>query len=39
MNIVVPDKDIELQKAINEIIKQFQDEGFIDKLAVKYFAE
>jgi polar amino acid transport system substrate-binding protein len=39
MNIVVPDKDIELQKAINEIIKQLQDEGFIDKLAVKYFAE
>jgi polar amino acid transport system substrate-binding protein len=39
MNIVVPDKDIELQNAINEIIKQLQDEGFIDKLAVKYFAE
>jgi ABC-type amino acid transport substrate-binding protein len=39
MNIVVPDKDAELQKAINEIIKQLQDEGFIDKLAVKYFAE
>ena len=39
MNIVVPDKDAELQKAINGIIKQLQDEGFIDKLAVKYFAQ
>jgi polar amino acid transport system substrate-binding protein len=39
MNIVVPNKDIELQNAINEIIKQLQEEGFIDKLAVKYFAE
>ncbi len=39
MNIVIPEKDAELQKAINEIIKQLQDEGFIDKLAVKYFAQ
>jgi polar amino acid transport system substrate-binding protein len=39
MNIVIPDKDVELQKAINEIVKQLQEEGFIDKLAVKYFAE
>ena len=39
MNIVIPDKDVELQQAINEIIKQLQDEGFIDQLAVKYFAE
>lgn len=39
MNIVIPDKDVELQKAINETIKQLQDEGFIDKLAVKYFAQ
>lgn len=39
MNIVIPDQDIELQQAINEIIKQLQEEGFIDKLAVKYFAE
>ena len=38
MNIVIPDKDAELQKAINDIIKQLKDEGFIDKLAVKYFA-
>ena len=39
MNIVVPNEDKELQTAINEVIKQLQDEGFIDKLAVKYFAE
>src|SRR5512138_453526 len=39
MNIVIPEKDVELQKAINEIIKQLQDEGFIDQLAVKYFAQ
>jgi polar amino acid transport system substrate-binding protein len=39
MNIVIPDQDIELQQAINEIIKQLQEEGFIDQLAVKYFAE
>jgi polar amino acid transport system substrate-binding protein len=38
MNIVIPQDDKELQKAINDIIKQLQDEGFIDKLAVKYFA-
>ena len=38
MNIVIPEKDVELQKAINEIIKQLQDEGFIDKLAVKYLS-
>lgn len=39
MNIVIPDGDAELQQAIDEIIKQLQDEGFIDGLAVKYFAE
>mgnify|MGYP001766245286 CR=1 FL=1 len=39
MNIVIPDGDKELQQAINDIIKQLQDEGFIDALAVKYFAE
>ena len=38
MNLVIPQDDKELQKAINDIIKQLQDEGFIDKLAVKYFA-
>lgn len=39
INVVIPDGDKELQQAINEIIKQLQDEGFIDNLAVKYFAE
>jgi polar amino acid transport system substrate-binding protein len=39
VNIVIPNEDIELKQAINEIIKQLQDEGFIDELAVKYFAE
>ncbi len=39
MNIVLPEGDKELQQAVNEIIKQLQDEGFVDKLAVKYFAE
>lgn len=39
MNIVLPEGDAELQQAINEIIKQLQDEGFVDALAVKYFAE
>jgi polar amino acid transport system substrate-binding protein len=39
INIVVPEGDAELQQAINEIIKQLQDEGFIDQLAVKHFAE
>lgn len=39
MNIVIPDADAELQQAIDTIIKQLQDEGFIDELAVKYFAE
>jgi polar amino acid transport system substrate-binding protein len=38
MNIVIPEKDVELQKAINEMIKQLQEEGFSDKLAVKYFS-
>lgn len=39
MNIVIPDGDKELQQAINEIIKQLGDEGFIENLAVKYFAQ
>lgn len=39
MNIVLPEGDAELQQAINDVIKQLQDEGFIDNLAVKYFAE
>lgn len=39
MNIVIPDGDKNLQAEINKIIKELQDEGFIDALAVKYFAE
>ncbi len=39
MNIVIPDADKELAQAINEILQQLQAEGFIDALAVKYFAE
>lgn len=39
MNIVLPDGDTELAKAINDILKQLQQEGFIDKLAQKYFTE
>jgi polar amino acid transport system substrate-binding protein len=39
VNIVIPDGETELQQAINEVIQQLQDEGFIDQLAVKYFAE
>lgn len=39
LNIVIPQGDAELQKAINDIIKQLQNEGFIDNLATKYFAE
>ena len=39
MNIVIPNGDKELQTAINDIVKQLQEEGFIDSLSVKYFAE
>ena len=39
MNIVIPNGDAELQQAVNDILKQLQEEGFIDELAVKYFAE
>ena len=39
VNIVIPDKDAELQQAINQIIKQLEDEGFIDQLAARYLAE
>jgi polar amino acid transport system substrate-binding protein len=39
MNIVIPQDDKALQQAINDILKQLQSEGFIDKLAVKYFAQ
>ena len=39
VNIVIPDGDVELQQAINEIIQQLHEEGFIDQLAQKYFTE
>jgi ABC-type amino acid transport substrate-binding protein len=39
VNIVLPEGDKELQQAVNEIIKQLQEEGFIDQLAVKHFSE
>jgi len=39
MNIVIPDGDKHLQTEVNKIIKDLQDEGFIDALAVKYFSE
>jgi len=38
MNIVIPLGDKDLAGAMNTIIKQLQAEGFMDKLAVKYFA-
>lgn len=37
MNMVIPDGDAELQAELNRIIKELQDEGFIDALAVEYF--
>jgi polar amino acid transport system substrate-binding protein len=39
VNVVLPEGDKELKKAINDTIAQLQSEGFIDKLAVKYFAQ
>lgn len=39
MNIVLPDGDTELAKAINEVLAQLKAEGFIENLATKYFAE
>jgi len=39
INIVLPDGDQALRDEVNKIIKQLQDEGFIDQLAVKYFSE
>jgi polar amino acid transport system substrate-binding protein len=38
MNIVLPKDSTELVAEFNKIIKQLQDEGFIDQLAAKYFA-
>ena len=39
VNIVLPEGDKDLQKAVNDTIAQLQSEGFIDSLAVKYFAQ
>lgn len=39
MNLVIPQDDAELAQAINEVLKQLKDEGFIEGLALKYFAE
>lgn len=39
MNIVIPNGDAELAQAINVIIKQLQDEGFVTNLAVKHFGQ
>jgi polar amino acid transport system substrate-binding protein len=38
INIVIPQDDKELAQAINDVLKDLQTEGFIDALAVKYFA-
>ena len=39
VNIVLPEGDKELQKAVNDTITQLKSEGFIDTLAVKYFVQ
>jgi polar amino acid transport system substrate-binding protein len=39
LNIVLPEGDKELGQAVNETIAKLQSEGFIDTLAVKYFAQ
>jgi polar amino acid transport system substrate-binding protein len=39
MNIVIPQDDKALAQAIDNIIAQLKTEGFIDQLALKYFAE
>ncbi len=39
MNMVLPEGDTELKQAINDTIAKLQSEGFIDALAVKYFAQ
>lgn len=36
MNIVVPEGDKELAQAMNEILKQLVEEGFIEQLAIKH---
>lgn len=39
INIVLPDGDATLQAEVNRIIKELQDEGFIESLALQYFSE
>jgi polar amino acid transport system substrate-binding protein len=39
MNMVVPLNDKDLAKALNDIIKQLQDEGVINDLAVKFIGQ
>src|SRR5512141_891618 len=39
MNMVLPEGDKELKQAVNDTIAKLQSEGFIDALAVKYFAQ
>lgn len=39
MNIVIPEGDKELADSLNGILKQLQEEGFIDELAVKHLSE
>lgn len=36
MNIIVPNGDTELAEEMNKIIKQLDEEGFIERLALKY---
>ena len=37
MNIVIPEGDAELAQAINDILRELTEEGFVESLAVKYF--
>jgi ABC-type amino acid transport substrate-binding protein len=39
MNMVLPEGDTELKQAIDDTIAKLQSEGFIEALAVKYFAQ
>jgi polar amino acid transport system substrate-binding protein len=36
VNIVIPEGDAELQQALNEVIAELQEEGFIDQLIVEH---
>jgi len=39
LNIVLPEGDTNLKNEVNRILKELQDDGFVDQLAVKYFSE